>query len=378
MMSTLHDMKAQFAEAVNETAGVNTFMRDIAELINQLVTSDLVTERLEEAMGQLDIAGYNYAYGRYDLDIERHPQRLVLGTEGRPNALDEIWPIVQRHPQVIGEFSWTAWEYIGEAGLGADKPEKEGFFGSYPWRHSMTATLDITGWRRPISYWQETVWGLRNTPYIAVHRPDAPAKDDLKASLYTWSDSVDSWSWPAHEGSPITVEVYSDADEVELLLNGESVGTAPAGQSNRFMAVFETTYAPGELVAVAYRDGTETGRALLRTAAADDVRLAASPDRHVIRADDTDLAYVDLTVCDADGNVHVSRDETVTVSVTGAGTLQGLGSGDPRSEDDYTAASCRTHLGRALAVVRPTGPGEITVRVESESAGLAEATVRAE
>ena len=376
MMTMLQDLKAQAGRAVDEGGGVNSFMRDMEEQSQDFVASDLVTERLEEATSQLDISGYNYAYGRYHIDMDRHPQRLLVGTEGVPGKLDEIWAIVKRHPQVIGEFSWTAWEYIGEAGLGADKPAEEGFFGSYPWRLSMTADIGITGRRRTISYWRETVWGRRSTPYIAVHRPDITGKENLKASLYTWSDSVNSWTWTGYEGVPITVEVYSDADEVELLLNGKTIGRAPAGPQHRFMALFETTYQPGELVAVAYRNGEQAGRTVLRTAG-DDVHLAATPDRIEIRADDTDLSFIDITVADQDGTVHVLRDCTVTVSVSGSGVLQGLGSANPASEDDYSACSCRTYLGRALAVIRPTGPGEIRVRVESEGVAAVETLIRA-
>jgi beta-galactosidase len=376
MMTVLHDLRAMVGKDTNESAGVNSFMRELGESTQDLATSDLATERLEEAMSQLDISGYNYAYRRYDIDMQRHPQRLLVGTEGIPSKLDEVWGIVQRYPQVIGEFSWTAWEYIGEAGLGADKPAAEGFFGSYPWRLSMTADLGVTGQRRTISYWRETVWGLRSAPYIAVHRPDTTGKENLKASLYTWSDSLGSWTWAGYEGVPVTVEVYSDADEVELLRNSETVGRAPAGPQHRFMAVFETTYEPGELVAVAYRNGAEAGRTVLRTAG-DDVRLAATADRPEIRADSNDLAYIDIAVTDQDGTVHVLRDCTITVSVSGRGVLQGLGSANPASEDNYSACTCRTFLGRALAVIRPTGQGEIRVRVESEGVAAVEAVIKA-
>jgi beta-galactosidase/beta-glucuronidase len=376
MMTVLHDLKAQVGQQADDAGGVNSFMRDFGELTKDLVASDLATERLEEAMSQVDIPGYNYAYGRYELDMKQHPQRLLVGTEGLPNKLDEVWDYVKRHPQVIGEFSWTAWEYIGEAGLGADKPAEEAFFGNYPWRLSMTADHGVTGQRRTLSYWREVVWGLRTTPYIAVHRPDIADKESLKASLYTWSDSVSSWTWGGYEGTPMTVEVYSDAEEIELLLNGQTIGRAPAGETNRFMAVFQVDYQPGELVAVAYRNGQETAREVLQSAAAT-TGLTATPDRTEIRADENDLAFVTISIADNAGIIDVLDNTAVTVTVSGNGVLQGLGSADPKSEDNYASSVCTTFLGQALAIIRPTGPGEIKVSIESEKFAAMETVIKA-
>ncbi|TWX34125.1 glycoside hydrolase family 2 protein [Frigoribacterium sp. ACAM 257] len=372
MMTSLHDLKAE----MGREGGVNSLMRDLGDLLGNVVTSDMATDRLEDAMSQLDIAGYNYASARYELDIKRHSQRLLLGTEGTPNKLHEIWPLVEQFPQIIGDFAWTAWEYIGEAGLGADKPASEPFFGNYPWRLSMTGDIGITGQRRTISYWREIVWGLRTTPHLAVHRPEV-SRADLQPSLYTWSDSTESWTWPGFENQVMTVEVYSDALEVELLLNGQTVGRAPAGRDNRWMATFEVPYERGELTAVAIRGGARAETDSLRTAQPDS-GLSLVTDRDVIRADDTDLAYVDITIADSDNIVHVLRDDVVTVRVEGSGTLQGLGSAAPASEDDYTSATTRLYLGRALAVVRPTGPGQIRVIAESSSGLRAETALRAE
>ncbi|WP_314507447.1 glycoside hydrolase family 2 TIM barrel-domain containing protein [uncultured Microbacterium sp.] len=372
MMTSLHDIKAE----MGREGGVNSLMRDLGDLLGNVVTSDMATERLEDAMSQLDIAGYNYASARYELDIQRHPHRLLVGTEATPNQLDKIWPLVERLPQVIGDFAWTAWEYIGEAGLGADKPAHEAFFGNYPWRLSMTGDIGITGQRRTISYWREIVWGLRTTPHLAVHRPDV-SRENLQPSLYTWSDSTESWTWSGFEEAPMTVDVYSDADEVELLLNGSVVGRAPAGPDHRWMATFQVPYQPGELTATAIRGGARSETSSLTTGSAD-IAVTAVADRKSIRADSTDLAYIDIAISDSSGIVHVLRDDIITVHVEGSGVLQGLGTAAPATEDDYTASVTRAYLGRALAVVRPTGPGEIRVVVETSTGLRAETVVTAQ
>ena len=88
-----------------------------------------------------------------------------------------------------------------------------------------------------------------------------PTQVGLSGEL--WTDGLGSWSWPGFEGRPVTVDVMSDADEVGLVLNGHAIGRQPAGKAQRYQCSFETTFAPGEIVAVAYRDGTEVARTTL-------------------------------------------------------------------------------------------------------------------
>ena len=191
-----------------------------------------------------------------------------------------------------------------------------------------------------------------------------------------WLEGLASWSWPGFDGRAITVDVLSDADEVELLVNGTSIGRQPAGEAHRFRAKFDTTYQPGEIVAVAYRDGSEVGRSAVQSGtglAALDVRV----DRTEIRADDTDLAYVDIELVDAEGRLHHTDDRSVTVTVEGPGTLQGLGSANPNTEESLSSPTHDTFR-EALAVVRPTGPGAITVTVTSEGLAVQDVTIEAQ
>lgn len=357
-----------------ESLGINTLMTQLAEAGPAAVASDAVTARIEESMALLDIAGYNYAEGRYEIDLERHPQRLILGTESDAKKIEGIWDLVTRHPRVLGDFSWTAWDYIGEAGIGrvAADVDDTGFVGPFPWRLSLAGDIDITGRRRSVSYYRETVWGLRSTPYIAVHRPGSSG---TTATAWAWSDSLDSWSWPGHEGSSIRVDVYADADEVELRCNGDVLARAEVGAERRYIASFETMYVPGGLVAVALRNGQEQSRAALRTAG-EALLLQAVADRTTVNAE-ADLCFVQISLVDDNGTTHVTRDRELSVTVTGPGVLQGMGSADPRSTENYTAASCSTFAGRALAVVRSTGEGEITVSIEGPDCAAVSLTITA-
>jgi beta-galactosidase len=176
---------------------------------------------------------------------------------------------------------------------------------------------------------------------------------------------VSSWSWGVPEGSPVKVEVYSDAEEVELVINGRSLGRKAAGEANRFRAEFDAVYELGDLVAIAYAAGREQGRMQLRSATGP-VRLGVRADRSSIRADDSDLAFVDITLEDENGTVATHLDRPVTVHVRGAGVLQSLGSARPNTEERFDAATHTTFDGRALAIIRPTGEGAIEVTVSAE------------
>ena len=250
------------------------------------------------------MAGYNYMESRFEMDGELYPNRAIVATETHPAAIDTGWAGVVDNPHVIGDFIWTGWDYLGEAGIGRTVYAKPGdaagpsaFQGEYPWLTAWCGDIDITGHRRPQSYYREIVFGLRTDPYIAVGRPEHHG-EAAGATPWSWSDVVSSWSWEGHEGAPVTVEVYADADEVELLVNGRSVGSQPAGKANRYRAAFETVFEPG-----LHRGRGATGRHRVRPDRAsarptEPVQLNATVDRSEIAADPRDLAFVTLALVD--------------------------------------------------------------------------------
>jgi beta-galactosidase len=359
---------------------VNSMIANLGAIMGQLSASELVTQATEESASVLDVVGFNYAETRYELDAVQFPNRIMVGSETFPGNIDELWRLVRAHPHVIGDFTWTGWDYLGEAGIGrVDYTDEPGFApgiaAPFPYLLASTGDIDITGHRRTVSYYRETVFGLRRSPYIAVHRPQFHGRPTAQTP-WSWTDSVSSWSWDVPAGSPATVDVYSDADEIELLLNGSSIGRAPVGQPKPFIARFEVQYEPGELVAVASTAGAEQARTALRTAN-DSLRVHVAADRTAIRADDTDLAYIEITLQDADGNLASHRDRPVAVNVEGPGVLAGLGTGQPRTEETFHAATRTTYDGRALAIIRPTDAGDITVTVTADELAPVTLHVRA-
>ncbi|UGQ11367.1 DUF4982 domain-containing protein [Yinghuangia sp. ASG 101] len=367
VMSELKRTTEQAPEDTEAPTGVNTFMTDLGDTMNLLSASELVTERTAESYGVLDVAGMNYSESRYALDKGLFPNRVIVGTETFPTRIDTNWELVRQHGHVIGDFTWTGWDYLGEVGIGrprypaSDTPAD--LLAPYPYLLAGCGDIDITGHRRPASYYREIVFGLRTEPYIAVQRPEHHGKS-WAGTPWAWSDALSSWTWPGFEDKPITVEVYSGAGEVELILNGRSVDRRPAGAGHRFRAEFHLVHEPGELVAVAYRDGAETGRHVLRSATGP-LRLRAEADRSAVSTAHGDLAYVTLTLTDADGTVHTAADRPVSLHVSGNGALTGFGSANPATTERFDATEHHTHEGRALAVLRPLAPGEILLRASA-------------
>jgi beta-galactosidase len=350
--------------AAAEDQGVNGAM-NMGDFMNQVSASPQVTEKTAEAFSALDVAGMNYSDARYALDKDLFPNRIIVGSETFPSHIHENWAQVLQHSHVIGDFTWTGWDYLGEAGAGRiTYLDGEGgvpaFEAGFPWLTSWTGDIDITGVRRPVSYYREIVFGLRDEPYIAVQRPETFGKPFF-AGQWSWSDTVAGWSWDT-PGARTCVEVYSDADEVELLLNGQSLGRQPAGRDHAYKATFDVAFESGELQANALRDGTVTGTSMLRSATGRTV-IHAEPEETVVAADTRDLAYIPVTFEDVHGNLVHADDRELTVTIGGPGELKAVGSGRPDQTERFDTGTHTTYDGRALVIVRPTGTGTITVSI---------------
>ncbi|GAB3801698.1 glycoside hydrolase family 2 TIM barrel-domain containing protein [Humibacter antri] len=381
-VATITDVMAMMRErgAQSVSGGVNDAMGAAADLMNRVTVSPLVTAKLAESFGVLDVVGLNYGDARYESDRELFPNQVIVGTETYAQHIDVLWDLVTRNGHVIGDFTWTGWDYLGEVGIGrpryADAPAE--FEAPYPWRTAWCGDIDITGNRRTISYYRETVYGLRHEPYIAVHRPETYGRT-APVSGWAWTDSLGSWTWSVEDGTHVTVDVYSDTEEIELVLNGAAVGRAAVGRvtdgdERAFQARFHVAYEPGELVAIARTAGVEVARTTL-VSASGAASLSVEVDRTTVSDDTGDLAFVTVELRDAAGVLVTDADRLVGVEVEGAGVLQALGSARPDSAEPFAATECETFDGRALAIIRPTGAGEVTVRARCEGLEDVERTI---
>ena len=127
---------------------------------------------LDDLFAALDVCGYNYEYRKYRPDHERHPGRVICGSESAPKEAFENWREAEELNHVIGDFVWTSLDYLGESGIGRVRFDGEGeHFGAYPWHQANCGDLDLCGWKRPQSYYRDILWHRGDKLHLAVH-PD--------------------------------------------------------------------------------------------------------------------------------------------------------------------------------------------------------------
>ncbi len=334
---------------------------------------------LDGLFASLDAAGYNYELAaRHEADHARLPKRVMYASESYQQEAYLHWAIMQQAPWVIGDFVWSAIDYLGESGIGrvfpaGEEPRKHWEGSHWPWRGAYCGDIDLTGWRKPISHYRQIVWDRGERLFAAV---EVPSPDGQPWQTTPWSlvPELPCWTWAGHEGEPLTVNVYSRWPRVRLRLNGEVVGEAVTGEAEAFRAQFGVPYVAGELVAAGLEaDGTEKEMFVLRTSG-EAAGLNVVVDRTTLAADGEDLAFVTIEAVDAAGVWRADDTRRVRVVVEGAGTLAALGTGDPAAPGSYLESERALWQGRALAIVRTTDEaGVIRLRVLAD--GLPERVV---
>jgi beta-galactosidase len=321
----------------------------------------------------LDVVGYNYMVQRYAVDQTRFPGRVIAGTETWGHRMYAFWKETARLPHVIGDFVWTAIDYIGEAGGGAVNFDGKPRFGApYPYHLSGIGDFNICGFKRPQSYYRDLLWGVRTAPFITVLDPQHHGKP-LGFTPWAWEPVLDTWTFPGQEGRTTQVDVYAIDDEVEVLVNGVSAGRKPAGAATQNKASFDVVYQPGVIEAVGYTGEVEAGRTRLATATSP-AALRATADRSVIQAGGGDLAYVTIEVQDQHGVLVKHGEPLITLAVSGAGELIAVGSGNPLSDEPYVGNQHKAYHGRLLAIVRSAAQAG-AVKLTAQAEGLAAATI---
>jgi beta-galactosidase len=333
--------------------------------------------QIDPLFATLDVAGYNYELTRQAADHVRLPARVIVATESFQSEAFQNWAAVQDHPYVIGDFVWSALDYLGEAGIGRvfppDQPALKHWEGDqYPWHGAYCGDLDLTGWRKPASHYRAIVWDRGEKLYIAVR---VPSPDGRPWNLTPWSlpPSRSDWTWPGREGKDLTVEVDSRYDAVRLYLNRRLLGEKPTTRAEEFKAIFAVPYTPGTLRAVGVRDGREVATFALTTAGAA-ARLRLTADRARIRADGEDLCFVTVEVIDRDGRLRPDADPAVHFKLRGPGVIAGIGNGDMTTLESYQANPHHLFQGRAVVVIRSTAEAG-RCKLTASAAGLADATV---
>jgi beta-galactosidase len=371
----------------------------------------------------LDVGGYNYNLaGHHSDDHRRVPSRIMMTTESVPGHAFEEWRLAKDNPYILGEFVWTAMDYLGESGIGSwlyGTPEQAAqagkfsafmqdssmidklflsmangvdltasmaqgndpaglgplmaLFPGYPWHAANCGDLDLTGQRKPQSYYRDILWNGGDRVYATVRLPEPEGKKIIAVGWAVYP-TIPSWTWPDQEGKELQVEVYSGVEKVRLYLNEKLIGEKATGRSEEFKAMFAVPYAPGTLKAVGLRGDRAVGESVLTTAGKP-ARLRLTADRTTLQTGGQDMSFVSVEALDAEGRFQPNADQEVQFAISGPGVIAALGNGDGKDESPYQGDRRKLFQGRALVVVR-TQAQSGTIQLTARTAGLAGNAVR--
>ena len=308
-------------------------------------------------MAAHDVCGYNYQLHRATSDHERVPSRVIVQTESYPRDAFSNWKMVQNNNYILGDFVWTALDYLGESSIGrwyypGDKPGEswEGEF--FPWHGAYCGDIDLTGWRKPISHYRSMLYNDTEKLYMAVREPN-PTSGEIKTTGWAIWPTWESWTWPGYEGKPLEVEVYSKYPKVRLYLNQKLIGEQSTTEEQQFRATFNVPYANGELKAVGVVDNKEVETTILKTSG-DAAKIKLIVDRTKISANGQDLSFVTIQVTDKDGNLQPNAENRLEFKLSGPGVIAGVDNANIKDIDPYVATSRKAWHGRALVVIKST------------------------
>jgi beta-galactosidase len=354
------------ANEVGETSDTAT----VTKLMNAIKTKD-TTRPIGQALAAWasadtaavaleDVVGVNYAPDRYDTLHTAHPTWKIFASEsssalrsrgiynnsnnqqssyddawaGWGSSAESSWSAVNTRAFVAGEFIWTGVDYIGEP-TPFTWPSKSSYFGA----------IDTADFPKDVFYFYQSKWNAGGPTMVHV----------VPMDWTTWT-----------KGQGVKVMVYTNADSVELFLNGTSQGSKTMTATTGHLQ-WSVPFATGTLQAKATKGGAVVAMDTVQTAGAA-AKLAVSADRSSIKADGRDLVYVEVDVGDAQGILVPKATNTIAVSVTGPGTLVGLDGGDSTNHDSYKGTSHAAFSGKLMAIVRSTTTaGTITVTASSGS-----------
>jgi beta-galactosidase len=345
---------------------------------------------------EVDIPGFNYTPNDYQTILRDHPHWIIYGSETascvssrgtyqlpleryskHPSLQISSYDIIapswaycpdvefaaqEANPALLGEFVWTGFDYLGEPTPFFASNEDDSH--DWPARSSYFGMVDLAGFPKDRYYLYQSVWTKQPMVHLLPH-----------------------WNWPAREGQDIPVMVYSNADEVELSLNGVSLGRKktfsepielPVGPKvsgtgkfqSKYRLLWHVPYQPGVLTAVAFRDGEEVARDSMRTAGTP-ARIRLLADRSSISADGDDLAFITVRVEDQDGNLCPVADNLLSFRVTGAGRIAAVDNGNAATIEPFQAEQRQAFNGLALLIVRSSASQSGRIDIAASGDGLA-------
>ena len=342
------------SEFFNNLAGVvgAGFMKTMA----MLPVCDWVTKK---AFAKMDVAGYNYGIKRYAHDIEKYPERVIVGSETFVKDACRFWSFAKDNKAMIGDFVWAGMDYLGEVGIGSMEyaDYAKDFNGGLGWISAGSGRLDLTGKETAEAKYTKVAFDL--LPIAMAVVPVNHTEDKHSPTAWSMTNAKESWTWTGCEGKKALVEVYADAYKVKLFLNDNLVAEKKNNKDRR--VILKTVYNPGTLTAVGYdKEGKEVCRTSLTTADEKTV-LSLLPETESVKKNG--LLYVRVQYADEKGIVKPLIRGDVKMSVAG-GKLLGFGSACPYYERSYQSDTADTYFGEALAIILADGD-KVSLHAES-------------
>jgi beta-galactosidase len=336
----------------------------------------------------LDIVGYNYQEAFYKPDHEKYPNRVILGTETvmYPYHSGTCWQLRsydqwlegQLKDYVAGEFLWTGFDYIGESGIGEVGTGCEFWkiWPSWPWRGADCGVIDMCNFPKPAYWYRKTLWNNEPMVRIAV-QTDPSARDRELCSFWNWPKVEEHWN---HNkiGDTLAVHVYTNVPEVELKLNGKSLGVRKWDIKNEAFLFWEVPYQPGKLEAIGKTPDGKIVSFAVQTAG-EPAKIILSPDKKVLKANKQDLSYVSVQIVDANNIPVPFADNMINFEVSGVGKLVSVGNGNQQSHTPLKGNKMEAWNGKCLAIIQSANKkGEIKITAKSGSLPIATAVLKAE
>ena len=312
--------------------------------------------KTKDAFAAMDIAGYNYGNWRYRKDAGKYPKRLILGSETLVGDAYDFWETAKEIPQIVGDFVWAAWDYIGECGDGS--PEFADYTGENPEDRVRGGTnrIDMTGKFYPEVDYTRVAFELEKGPKLAVF----PVYEKQKPAMTGWqlTRAMRSWSWPGCDGQETEAEVYARCSSVEVFVNGQSVGKK--SMKNKCRVTFRVPYHDGEIKAVSYDDrGKEIAGDVLRTAG-EKTYLRLEPEKASCAAGE--MVYFRMRYTDENGEGKPMEKHHLKVSAEN-GTVMGAVNGSCSFKGNFARSETPTYFGEAQTIVQAGEAGTLTVTV---------------
>ena len=288
--------------------------------------------------GALDVVGYNYTEHRYKQDHEKYPGRVLYGSETRHDL--KAWKAVRDNEFIFGQFIWTGFDYLGEAG-------------PWPSRGFTTGMIDLAGNIKPNGYFRRALWLDSPTVYVGTYQLNK-AKKILKNAPSVWN---------YEPGDMIRVVAYTNCEEAALYLNGKEIGGRKPYDDETAVIYWDIPYSAGNLEVIGYKGGRSVAKSVLQSSGLPYAIRASLDKKEDIK--EKDCLHLQIQIEDENGIPVVLADNQVTCKIDGPARLLGLESGDSNAADNYRDTKQRCKNGRLLGYIQATGRGKVAIKLTS-------------